>query len=208
MPNGYVETEDLEDLVEALEEYDEEDDLAERRRKSRRPPPPTSSGNGLYQQRPSGNVTQAQLQTAMARVGAQIKTNSDAIKTLNARVATVSSDQARHAAALRKEAADRKRETAALRNQVQRASQNSLLLFLLTQPKTVGPTTTADKVGGVDVGVGTKLVVQQGDGASSLLPILLLAGGLGGGGGGGGDGQASTNEGIDPLVAVAMMGGL
>src|SRR5512132_3546977 len=99
MPNGYLGMADIEALVEELEDlagedYDEEeDDLAERRRRRIHRAPRTGSGGGLYRARETGYVTQTQLQAALTRVGSQIKTNSEAIKTLNSRVATLSSDQ-------------------------------------------------------------------------------------------------------------------
>jgi hypothetical protein len=210
MPNGYLEMEDIEDLAEELEDFtgedydEEEDDLAERRRRRVHRAPRTGSGGSLYRSRETGYVTQTQLQAALTRVGSQIRTNSEAIKTLNSRVATLSSDQARQATALRKETALRKRETAALRNELRQTSQNNLLLFLLTQPKTTDPTTRADKVGNADVPIGARLVVQEGDSSKNLLlPILMLSGGGFGGGGNSqsGSGGGGSNDAL--LMAVA-----
>jgi hypothetical protein len=145
-----------------------------------------------------GYVTEARLQAALARVGEQIKTNSDAIKAVNDRVNTVSADVARQAAAVKKETEERKNDTARLASQ----SQLSALLPLLTTPKTI---TLSNKVDNLQP--GTKVLIDGGDTTSLLLPLLLV-GGLGSGGGlgsTGAGGQTGTMGGIDPLLLVLLL---
>ena len=190
--NGYAATEDLEAMAEALEDYEaDEADIMERRRGARyRTPVRTAPGTGLFQMRPQAQyVTQTQLQAALARVGAQIKTNADAIKTLNARVATVSADVAAAATALKKEVADRKKETDTLKRDLRQTREMAGIIPLLLQPHSV--TTTSD-VGGIQK--GTRVMTDSGDSLSAVLPLLLL-GGLGtGGGSGSGSGDGGSDS--------------
>ena len=88
--SDYTELDELDGLADVLEDFeldedidaDDADFLERRRRRARaryRRPPRTAPGRGLYQPRPSSNyVTQTQLQTALAKVGQQINTNSEA----------------------------------------------------------------------------------------------------------------------------------
>lgn len=205
--NGSVVTEDLDALEDILEdfEYDESDesdesDLSERRRR-RWNRPRTASGGRLYQPRPmSQYVTQTQLQTALTRVGSQIKTNADAIKTVNVRVNSVSSEQSRQTALLKKEISERKKQDIASKRDVQQKLQLLLLLPLLIKPSSKEIT--------LENGEKVNVLVESNDTLSLLLPLLLI-GGLGGEGtslsGGGGTG------GIDStmlILILALSGGL
>lgn len=176
---------DEDDVFEVFEDDEEDEDLAERRRRRRprrRSAPRTARGKYSGIRRPSSRyVTQIQLQTALAKVSTDVRTNGVAIKKVNGRVNTLSSEQGRQAAALKKEIKERKDENAKLKNNIQMAT----LLPLLTK-KSLSATTAADTVGGVPVPAGTRLATE-GDGLSSLLPILLLSGSGGSGGLGGGD---------------------
>lgn len=213
--NGYAVYEDDEmELLDDLDEmeYDEDDvfemfgedeeddsDFAERRRRRRglrrRRAPRTARGRGYYRQRPSNKyVTQAQLQTALAKVGKDVKTNAAAIKTINGRINTLSSEQSRQAAALKKEIKDRKAESAKLKNNIQMAT----LLPLLTK-KSLPATASEGTIGGTTVPAGTK-IATEGDTLSTLLPIFLLSGS----GGMGGMGDDSNML----LLALALSGGL
>src|SRR5690349_11464762 len=74
------------------EDLDDENLYSEARR--RRPPPPVrpASGASAFRARssgPSGPVTQAQLEAALARVRQQLTANATAIKTIDGRVRTV-----------------------------------------------------------------------------------------------------------------------
>src|SRR5436305_6966668 len=148
MSNGYA-RQDLEAILESLEssdELDESDGMAERSRDHRSRPgsrPSTATGTGLAPPRPQvGYVTEARLEAALARVGAQIKTNSDAIQAVNSRANTISDNVAAHTAALKKEMEERKKDTARLASQ----SQLLALLPLLQTPKTVQLSTAVDNL--------------------------------------------------------------
>jgi hypothetical protein len=194
--NGYVEMEDLDavsEMIEDLEndesdESDEDIDMMERTQRNRRfrTPPRTAGGGGLFRPRtpagPSASVTQTQLQAAMARVGAQIKTNSDALKTVNSRVATLGTDMTKQAAEIKKIATGRSKDTAGLRRDLNSTRQMAAIMPLLSTPKTFTLTSAA---GGL--AQGTKVVVDSGDNMSMLLPLLMM-GGMGGGSGEGGSG--------------------
>ncbi len=201
MSNGYA-TEDLEAILESLEsdESDEADEMAEQRTRRRNwPRPSTATGTGLVPPKPqTGYVTEARLQAALARVGAQIKTNSDAIKALNTRASTLSAEQARQVTALKKEVEERKKDTARLASQAQLLA----LLPLLQTPKTIQLTSAID-----NLPAGTKVLVDGGDSLSLLLPLLLVGGsgsgtGLGTGSAGG---ESGGLGGLDPLLLVLLL---
>jgi hypothetical protein len=200
MSNGFA-TQELEAILESLEstdELDESDGMAER---TRRPGsrPSTATGTGLVPPRPqAGYVTEARLQAALARVGAQIKTNSDEIKAVNDRASAIRAEQARQTTALKKETEERKKDIARLASQ----SQLLALLPLLQTPKTVQLGAAVD-----NLPQGTKVLVDGGDGLNSLLPLLLV-GGLGSGtglGSGSGGGDAASPGGLDPLLLVLLL---
>lgn len=199
MSNGYA-TEDLEAILESLEsdEADEADEMAER---TRRPwsRPSTASGTGLVPPKPqAGYVTEARLQAALARVGAQIKTNSDAIKAVNNRANAISTEQARQTAALKKEVEERKKDTARLASQ----SQLLALLPLLQTPKFVQLSAAVD-----NIPANAKVLLDGGDSLNTLLPLLLVGGlGSGTGLGSGGGGADTGMGGLDPLLLVLLLG--
>lgn len=195
--NGF-ESDDLETLTELLEDvddesYDEATPLA-RVRQFRRPAPRVATGNNLYQARPTQYVTQVQLDAAMKRVGAQIKTNSDAVKTLNSRVAS-------DAGAIQKEAINRRQELAKLRSNIQMTA----LLPLLIKPTSI-ETKTDTKFGDADVPKGTKVLTESKDKLSALLPLLMM-GGMGGMGGST-DGKGGDDQMMMLVMVLALSGGL
>jgi hypothetical protein len=120
-------------------------------------------------------VTQTQLQTALAKVSADVKTNGDAIKTVNARLNTLSSEQAQQVATLRRESAERKKADAAIRADQKKIRELAVLQVLLQKPPTLDVTRDGGQV--------TDVTLKQSN--DSLLPILLM-GGLGGDSSGGG----------------------
>lgn len=140
-----------------------------------RPQVQTAGRQSAYRPRPNNNfVTQSQLQAALARVSSQIGTNSTAIKTVDGRVRSLSSEQVRLTGALRKEVSDRKKEEEGLRKQIQSAKELAVLLPLIggTNPF-IGLLALGD---GNLFGGGGSL---GGDGTSSLLVLALALGGLG-----------------------------
>src|SRR5919202_4313419 len=167
MPNGY-EMEDLESLVGMLEtdESDESDESDEAEPRWRRRRPRTASGRGLYSPRPQQNyVTQAQLQTALAKVGEQIKVNSAAIGTLTNRVNTVTSEQTKQAAAVKKEVAERKKQTEALRKDFRQKLELLTLLPLISRPRSEEITVPTPNQGTRNI----RVLVDSGDTFSLLL---------------------------------------
>lgn len=149
-----------------------------------RRPVKTGRGGGYYRPRPAAGatryVTQPQLQAALARVSADVKSNSEGIKTVNGRVNTLSTEQAAHTTALRKEIAERKKEGSATKAELKKAQDFALLQLLLNKPPKVF---AADGT--------TELKVQEQN--SSILPLLLLSGGMGGGDSSGGGGMFGGN---------------
>jgi hypothetical protein len=190
--NGYESDEGIESVAELLEdiESDESDEAeASRSNRFRRLPavrPKLPSGQGLFRQRPSSqNVTQVQLQAALTRVGAQIKTNADATKTVGTRVNTVNNR-------VDAEIAARKKETGAIKKELSSGKMMGILPLLLTKPPkltkiTVDPTSHA-------------VTSQEYEKQDNLLPLVLL---MGMGGMGGGEGQSENN--MMPLLMVLML---
>jgi len=210
--NGYVEMEDLDavsEMVEDLEsdesdESDEDIDMMERTQRNRRfrTPPRTAPGGGLFRPRtpaasgPAQYVTQTQLQAAMARVGAQIKTNSDALKTVNSRVATLSTDITKQTAEIKKLTTKETRDTSGLRRDLNSTRQMAAIMPLLSAPKSIALT---DQVGNLPA--GTKVVVDSGDNLSLLLPLMMM-GGMGGGSGGEGGSGGGMGDMMLPMVLL------
>src|SRR5690349_15250789 len=105
MPYNTLEADEADEFFEA-DDADETDEAA-RRTWSR---PRVASGQNLFRGRPQTQyVTQAQLETALAKVGAQVRTNSSAINQLSSRVSTTLES-------VRKESGNRKKDVTALRS--------------------------------------------------------------------------------------------
>ncbi len=171
-----------EDLPEDFEDFEDfesdESDEATRGRRYRSVPVGRPSRPSIT--RPAGNyVTQVQLQAALADVRRQIGTNAAAIKTLEGRINTLTQEQTR----LRRDVSEQKKQTDGLRKELRQTREMAGLMPLLMQPKAVALTSEA---GGLRQ--GTKVVVDDGDSFSMMLPLLLFSGsGLTGGGGEGND---------------------
>lgn len=205
---------ETDDLNELFEYDDESDDLSEAPAISNllnrvRPlaRPPVATGRNLFQPRPATTatgtaqyVTQAQLQAALARVGDQVKTNAQAIATVNTRLNAINEQQARQTAALKKEYADRRKDSSTLKRELRQTRDMSALLPLLSRPSTVTVTKTIDD----GVPAGTKLVVDKGDTMSMMLPFLLM-GGMGGMGGST-EGSGDNNMMMMLVMMMAMSG--
>ncbi|MBW4655833.1 MAG: hypothetical protein KME20_22750 [Kaiparowitsia implicata GSE-PSE-MK54-09C] len=199
--------ETLEDMLEDLE-YDEmydsdesdDGDFAERRRRTgrgrrRAPAPRTATGNQLFRPRPNSQyVTQTQLQSALARVGGQIKTNADAIKTINTRLNTVSSEQTRQAALLRRESSERKKQDDLIKQDMRQKIELLTLLPLLSRPSSET----------IQVGERSVEVLTKSNNTLSMLLPLLLMGGMGGSSAGGSSGLGDNNSMM--LMALVLMG--
>jgi hypothetical protein len=180
--------------LDELSEDEPEDDLSERRRGRRsRPsrvrPGKTARGKGYSPPRPSSRpVTQMQFQSAMERIGRDVRQNAEALKKVSAQInknnAKISAENARH-----------DKEISNLKKEMKRQGETSMLLTLLTPtPKltAVNPTAAVNTAG--DVAGAVKISPPD-----ILLPLLLTQGGLGGSGGG-----DSNNT----LLLLAAFGGL
>jgi hypothetical protein len=203
--NGYDSEALIEDLDEAAEydedeptEYAEDDEAAEflpippffpfpfGGTKSRAP------GAGYYKAPPPpAFVTQAQLKSALERVQKDVRANSAAVKSLNSRVATVQSLQSRHTKELAKQNATNAKQAKAIagvRAELKKSREMSLIMYLMTRPKTTASATNTDVEVGTDSGVyipsGHKVVVAP-EKDDSMILMLLLSGALGDLGGGG-----------------------
>jgi hypothetical protein len=111
------------------EDFEDESLYSEARRRRRRAPPPVkpASGAPAFRPRPSGPsgpVTQAQLEAALARVRQQVTANATAIKTIDGRVRTVIADNNRLQAAA-------KRDTDKLRADLKTTQTLSALIPLI-----------------------------------------------------------------------------
>jgi hypothetical protein len=111
------------------EDFEGESLYSEARRRRRAPPPPVkpASGAPAFRPRPSGPsgpVTQAQLEAALARVRQQVTANATAIKTIDGRVRTVIADNNRLQAAA-------KRDTDKLRADLKTTQTLSALIPLI-----------------------------------------------------------------------------
>lgn len=197
--NGYY-ADTMEDLSEIFEDYEmddsedtEQDEARGRRGASRFRPPRTPTGRGLFRPRPKAEyVTQVQLQAAMDRVGAQIKANGDAVKQVNTRLNTIGTR-------IDDEAAARKKETAALRNDLKKGRELSLLPLLMQKAPTVE--TKSEKV---QLQVGSSTVEREfltgvtvKQSTDILLPLVLIMGM--------GDSGKSTDDNSMLLILAVMM---
>jgi len=169
---------DDEDIDEALREDDE---LAERRRRGRRGRGAPVKGGGYSQPRApqqQSYVTQTQLQAALNRVGTDVRKLAANTSALENRI-----DQA----------AVRTKRSA---QQTQQAFQLTALLPLLIRPKTI---TLGDQV--ANIPRGTRIMIDEGDSLTTLLPRRLIMMG-----GRGGQGQAGTgNDSMMMLLVVLLL---
>lgn len=99
----------------------------------------TAPRQSAYSPRPSGAgapVTQAQLQAALARVSQQIGVNSTAIKTVDGRMRSLSTEQDRLQASVKKDMAERKKELETVRRELQSTRELSALIPMIAPPGT------------------------------------------------------------------------
>lgn len=155
-------------------------------------------GGGYVRHRPTPGatqyVTQAQLQAALTRVGADIKKNTVAITAVGKRVDEHSKKVDKELAAIKKINTEQSR-------QIQRSRETAILTMLLSRPPAKTVTTSFDPA----IPVGTKVLVEEQGGMGMLLPILLLSDGFGGGSSSGSSSGGSDNT---MLLALAFSGAL
>jgi len=180
-------------------EADQEDDEAARGWQRRRPK--VADGRGLFRQRPqAGYVSQAQLQSALAKVGGQLRANATAIKDVGGRVSAA-------AATLKKETADRKKDITTVKSNMNQAQQLAILLPMLMAPKQIK---VPDNImGGItgqttEIPAGTDLLIGTDNPLTSLLPFMFLSGT--GDGSSAGPFGGSDNSMIMMLALIMAMG--
>ncbi|HEV8694628.1 MAG TPA: hypothetical protein VGQ93_10695 [Lysobacter sp.] len=187
---------ELDELIHEADEYafesdeSDESDEARRGRGGRRPPVRTARrGNAVPQRPASGFATKAELTATANRLDARIATNSNAVKTLEGRVNTVSSDTGKLRTDLNK-----------VQGSLNDVRNMSMLMPLLSTQKTV---TTTDAAGGIPV--GSKVVVDSGDTFSKILPLLMFSGSFGGSSGGSGSSGGMFGGDSSGLMMVALI---
>lgn len=176
------------DFGEYDEAWDDAYDEAARRGGKAKSMKPIAPGpaKSAYQPRPStSNVTQAQLQAALARVSQQISTNSSAIKAIDTRVRSATAEAERAGIAARKEGADRKKEILAVRKDLQSTREMAAMLPLLTSLGGGGAMATfapllllGNDVSGSDNANSNSALGGLG-GTTGLIMLMALSGGLG-----------------------------
>lgn len=182
------------ELDEAYDDSSDESDgeAYDEARRGRRPtrPVPTASRRSAFRPRPpagatSQPVTQAQLQAALARVSQQMNVTNSSLKTLDGRVRTLTNDQAKLSAAVR-------RETQGLRRDLQSTREMVALVGLLFPPGSPG------------AGIAP---------LAFMLPPDFLGGGGGSSASSSGQGSGQSggmlgNNGMVTMIAVAAAAGL
>lgn len=169
------------DETDEMDEIDEAFDEAVRNRAAPRRPVQTASRQTAFRPPPrpgTDMVTQAQLQAALARVNAQIATNSTAIKTVDARTRALSTEQARLTVAVRKEIADRKKEEEVMRREVQAAKELAVILPLIAKDNPLIGLLALGSGGSLFGGSSTD--PNAGYGSNSTGNVVFLAAALGG----------------------------
>jgi hypothetical protein len=173
--SGYAEDYDLDELSDDDLDY-LEDDLdydEELSERRRRRAGPRIRGRGYNRPRIAPTpVSQTQLQASMTRVGGDVRKLAAHSRTVGTRVART-------------------------QREMQQSMQMMALLPLLTKPKTIELKTGVD-----NLPAGTKVMVDDGDMMSMMLPLLLM-GGMGGGMTG--QGQRPGAGGMDMMMVVALM---
>lgn len=175
-------------------EYDESDesDEARRGRARFRSPVRTARPGSAVPPRPTpGFATRAELTATANRLDAKVGVNSKAIKTVEGRVSTLAGENAKLRADLTK-----------AQSGISDVRNMAMLMPLLTTQSTRA---VSGDVAGTGLKSGDKVVVDNGDSFSRVLPLLLFSGGLGGSGGSGGSGGMFGGDGGGGIALIALM---
>lgn len=152
----------------------------------------TGRGTGYVKQRLQGYVKRTELQSALAKVGKDVRRNGAAIKSTARQISSNSSRISRVSRSNSKQT----REISAIRKEMADAKQMSLMMALMGN----GPATyTVSSSTGGENGLTSLTMDKQGDQLTTLLPLLMSSGGSSSGGGMGFD---------NPLMLILLMGGL
>src|SRR4029453_15283991 len=161
--NGY--DVDVAELLEDIDESEEPIEADEERARFRPFRPKVPSGKGLFRGRPESRyVTQIQLQSALTRVGGQIKATADATKTLSTRVNTLGTDVSKV-----------RKDVAAVRKEASSGRMMSMLPMLMMKPPALKTIQLEGEA------TPTKVTSAEFEAPDMLLPLMLmlLGGGLG-----------------------------
>lgn len=177
-------------------EWSESADFSERNRNRNRPLPRPNQGNAAAHTPQAGYATKAELEATANRLDGRIAVNTKAIGEVNSRVSSLGAAHNRLEVNVRKEVAERKTTTDALKQQTENMKMAIMLTPLISAPKTL--TTTIE-------GKEVKVLTDDGDTFSMLLPMLMMSGGFGGNSGSsGGSGGGMSNDMMMPLMILAM----
>jgi uncharacterized membrane protein YgcG len=186
---------ELGELLEADHEDHEDHEAHDGEASPRRRPVRTAARGNVVPQRPeSGYATKAELTTTANRLDGRIAVNTGAVKTLDGRVASVSSEQSKL-----------RNDVKSLQGGLNDVRNMSMLLPLLSTQKTRDVTTN---VTGTAIASGDKVVVDSGDTFSKMLPLLLFSGAFGGSSSSGGSssgGMFGGGDGGGGIMLIAMM---
>jgi hypothetical protein len=182
-----------------MDETDEMDEAARRQPQRRmRAPIKTPTRGGNVPPRPAtGFATRAELTATANRLDAKIGQVSTGIKALDGRVRTLDTEQSRLRTALAAET--KKRE--ALSGQINNVQQMSMLMPLLTTQSTRNVTAP---VAGTGLTTNDKVVIDNGDSLSRILPMLLFSGAGNTGGQSGSGGMFGGDNNTMMMLAMVM----
>jgi hypothetical protein len=183
---------ELSEFIEGIGEWESESESAEAARGRGAPRRPSPSPS--FKPRPPAGtpqyVTQAQLEAALARSDAKIKTVADGVSTISSRVHAT-------ATATRKEAEERKKSIDTQGKDLNQKMQLMAMLPVLMTPPTIEVLdkdgTTVDKV-----------LAADDSSLNKLLPLLLISG-MGGIGGVSGSSDASAGDGGSMMMLAMVM---
>jgi len=183
---------ELNEFIDSVGEWESESESAEAARG--RTPPRRPSGQPSFKPRPSPNapqyVTQTQLEAALARSDAKIKTVADGVSTISTRVNAT-------ATATRREADERKKAIDTQGKDLNQKMQLMAMLPVLLSPKT-------KNVLDIDGTTVDEVVVPDDSSLNKLLPLLLVTG-MGGMGGFGGSSDSSGDSGSSMMMMALVL---
>jgi hypothetical protein len=186
-----------EDFESDIEDFELSDEAARRPRRMRAPIRTPQRGGNVPPRPATGFATRAELTATASRLDAKIGQVSTGIKALDGRVRSLDSEQGKLRSTLAAES--KKRE--ALVGQVNNLQQMSMLLPLLTTQTTRAVTTA---VPGTSIVANDKVVVDNGDSLSRILPILLFSSSGSAGGQSGSGGMFGGDNSTMMMLAMVM----
>ena len=187
--------------MEGIEGLESESESEAAEGRGRAPKRPSSQPSFKPRQPPTAAnyVTQTQLEAALARSDAKIKTVADGVSTINSRLASL-------AAASKKEADARKKSVDTQSKDLNQKLQLLALLPMLVQPpviKNPRDSTNSPLLESDGVTPIKSIVAPDKSTLDALLPLLMVTG-MGGPGGGIGLGGDSTGDSSMMMLALVL----